>query len=337
MNAGFTVRSTDLPAGTGMDLLQLMAADGDRKDKALDRLAAIVLLLSSDDPAVREEAQGRALTFAGKEWGSYRAALEALALRLESDARSDPALLAQAMEMREEADNPGFLARAAEQRLEAADQAGAARRAVIERYGDEAAARGPTALEMVFVTACAHLADTAGDDTVDPWAPLAGWGVAWHPVPAELARAVRAAMAMPATIADARAEVLSWDQRLADLDILAGEQGRAALPTACAARRRLVEDLWRRDLPAASLSDLDVRLHYWATRGAGDQSGYGIVRADLARLLAQGTQLPVPSPSTRAKCQQLRADNPAWSLARIGQELGISRQAVHKHLTRPAG
>lgn len=323
-----------------MDLLQLMAADGDRKDKALDRLGAIVDLLSSDDAAVREEAQGRALTFAGKEWGGYREALEALALRLEAGAETDPALLARALDLRQEAEDPGFLARAAEQRLAAADQAGAARQAVIARYGSEAAARGPTALEMVFVAACAHLVESqeGGDedagDAPDPWAPLAGWAVAWHPVPADLARAVRAAMALPSTIADARAEVLSWEERLAELDILAGERGGAALPTACAARRRVVEDLWRRNLPAAGLADLDLRLEYWATRGGDDGTGYGLVRQDLARLLAHGVAVPNPSPTTRAKCHQLRAGNPDWSLARIGQELGISRQAVHKHLTR---
>ncbi|MBI3445724.1 MAG: HTH domain-containing protein, partial [Magnetospirillum sp.] len=39
-----------------------------------------------------------------------------------------------------------------------------------------------------------------------------------------------------------------------------------------------------------------------------------------------------PIQSTKERARQIKTDNPDWSLARIGKELGISRQAVHKHL-----
>ena len=65
--------------------------------------------------------------------------------------------------------------------------------------------------------------------------------------------------------------------------------------------------------------------------GQGDGAGYARLSYDLAQLLAQGVGLG-GGETTKDKCRRLKRDNPNWSLARIGKELGISRQAVHKHL-----
>lgn len=305
-----------------MDLLQLMDNVEDQRDKALDRLEAIVALYQSDDPAVREEAMGRAMVFCGKEWGGYAAGLDALAARHERRDQPLPAL-----RLHEEAEDPGTLIRQAEAALAEVAKMTDERRAIINRYGSEEAALGPTALELMFIQAAEFLSD----DSSDPWAPLAGWSVPWHPIPDELAHSVVIACPLPETIADARAECLSWEERLAELAVLVDGPGSAVLPTACAARHRLVQDLWARELPAQSLADVLARLDFWTSRGGDDGRGYGVLAADLACLAAQGITLG-QSESTKAKCHRLRRDNPHWPLARIGKELGITRQAVHKHL-----
>ncbi|MBR9970622.1 HTH domain-containing protein [Magnetospirillum sulfuroxidans] len=305
-----------------MDLLQLMDNAEDQRHKALDRLEAIVALYQSDDPAVREEAMGRAMVFCGKEWGGYAAGLDLLAARHESRDQPLPAL-----RLREEAEDPGTLIRQTETALAEAAKMTDERSAIISRYGSEEAALGPTALELMFIQAAEFLSD----DSADPWAPLAGWSVPWHPIPDELAHSVTIACPLPESIADARAECLSWEERLAELAVLADGPGNAVLPTACTARHRLVQDLWARELPAQTVTELHARLDFWTSRGGDDGRGYGVLAADLARLTAQGIALG-QSEGSKSKCHRLRRDNPHWSLARIGKELGISRQAVHKHL-----
>ncbi|AVM73567.1 helix-turn-helix domain-containing protein [Magnetospirillum gryphiswaldense] len=305
-----------------MDLLQLMDNAGDQRDKALDRLESIVALYQSEDPGVREEAMGRAMVFCGKEWGGYAVGLEALAARL--DGRDQPL---EALRLREEAEDPGTLIRQTEARLAEAEKMTDERRAVIARYGSEAEALGPTALERMFVEAV----DQWLGEATDPWAPVAGWSVPWHPIPDELAHTVAVACPLPATIADARAECLTWEQRLAELEVLADGPGSTVLPTACAVRHILVQREWASQLPVRTLADLQIRLEYWKTHGVDDGSGYACLSRDLEQLLAQGVTL-APGEGTKSKCHRLRQENPQWSLARIGQELGISRQAVHKHL-----
>lgn len=306
-----------------MDLFQLMDEGDSQRDKALDRLDGIVALYASDDAAVREEAMGRAMIFCGKEWGGYAAGLEALADRC--DAR-DQSLMA--LRLREEAQDPGCMIRQTEAEMAEQAKTSDEKRAVIARYGSEQAALGPTPLERMFIDA---VADWQRDPDMDPWAPVDGWSVPWHPIPDELAHTVAVACPMPQTIADARAECLAWENRLAELEVLGEGPGSATLPTACAARHRLVQLEWAAELPVRSLADFHMRLEYWRSHGGDDGAGYARLEQDFAQLLAQGVSLGGVE-TTKDKCRRLKLDNPGWSLAKIGQELGISRQAVHKHL-----
>jgi hypothetical protein len=307
-----------------MDLFNLMADEADLKGKALDRLDGIVALYESEDRDVQDEALSRAINFCGMEWGGYRAGLEALASRKEG--RPDGALAA--LRLREEGEDPGMIIRAAREARSVAGRMSAERMVIVSRYGSLTAALGPTAWEQVFVAAASGLADEAGD----PWASLAGWSLPWHPVPDALRRAIADQCPLPDTIVDARAEVLTWEQRLRELDILSNGPGSAALPTACAARCRIVTDLWRAELAVRNPADLDARLDFWATRGGDDGKGYGVILADFRRLVEAGGLKGGAVESTKERCRRLKEANPGWSLARIGQEVGISRQAVHKHL-----
>lgn len=334
-----------------MNLLDLMGAGENLRDKALDRLESILLQYESDDDDVQDEALARAITLCGKEWGSYKAGLEELAKRMESRmSDGDPLATEMAvLRLREEAEDPGAIIRAARARRSHSEQENAERAAVIARYGSLEAALSPSPIETMFITAAAHLADSepqwradeadkaekpasaSPEGEVDPWAPLAGWSVPWHDVPPALRQAVSAACPLPSNVADARAEALAWEQRRREREILVEGPGKAALPTACAARHRLVEDAWRRDLPVRSAAEFEARLDYWASRGGDDGTGYGVLLLDWRRLApllvsAGGGE------TTKEKARKLKAEHPDWSLARIGKELGISRQAVHKHL-----
>lgn len=325
-----------------MDLLDLMGAGEGLRDKALDRLEGILAQYGAEDDDVQDEALARAISLCGKEWGSYKAGLEALALRKEASLSGDPvAVEMEVLRLREEAEDPGALIRAARTRRIVAGRMDSERLAVIARYGSWEAAIRPSAIETMFVAAAAHLVDAdpavVGEDGAmalppqdDPWAPLAGWSVPWHDIPAALAAAVSSACPLPTSVGDARAEALAWEQRRREREILADGPGKAALPTACAARHRLVEEAWRRDLPVRNPAEFEARLDYWASRGGDDGAGYGVLLLDWRRLGATG--MSVVAGGTKEKARRLRDQHPEWSLARIGKELGISRQAVHKHL-----
>lgn len=293
----------------------------------------ILELYRSPDQAVQDEAMARAITLCGRMWNGYRAGLNAFAAALEE--RGLPEDLSRALELREEAEDPGFLIRCRRESEAGADEDGdRARQAeVLARYPGMDDPREPTAEEWRLIEACVHLADGAGAESPDPWGALAGWGVPWHPLPEALTAAIGAARPLPVTIAEARAEVLAWDRRLDDLAILSGQSRGVVLPTACAARHRVAIDLWRRDLPVKSGEELRLRLEFWRERGGDDGAGYAILSADLDHLIG-GEASTLGGRGTHDAVLRLKAENPAWSLARIAQEVGISRQAVHKHLRR---
>ncbi|MEW5728029.1 MAG: HTH domain-containing protein [Pseudomonadota bacterium] len=312
-----------------MDLFDLMTKGADPEDLALDRLESIVSLFQSDDDAVQDEALARAIGLCGKQWGGYKAGMEALARRREAGADGSVDGALEALRLREEAEDPGMLIRAARVRRAERGREDDERAAVVARYGGLEAALAPTPLERMFIDAAAHLAE---GDPPDPWSPLAGWHLPWHEVPPPLRQAIEGACRLPATVTDARDEALTWDARKRDLALLSDGPGEVVLPTACAARHRVVEDLWRRGLAVRDAVEFEARLRYWAERGGDDGTGYAVLLSDLARLASLVPAGRGGGESTKEKARRLRAENPGWSLARIGQELGISRQAVHKHL-----
>lgn len=323
-----------------MDLLDLMASEDDLREKALDRLEGILALFDADEDEVQDEALARAISLCGNEWGSYKAGLEELAKRHEARATADPIIAdMEALRLREEAEDPGAIIRAARRRRLEAARTSDERAAVIARYGSWEAAIRPSVVERMFIDAAAHLVtpdptlaeDNGASDPDIAWAPLAGWLLPWHQLPAELVAAVTEACPLPTTLGDARAEVLAWEERKHEREVLADGPGSAVLPTACMARHRLVEDLWRCGLPVRNAVEFEARLEYWATRGGDDGTGYAVLQRDLAEL-GQWKPLGGAVESTKDKARRLKTENPGWSLAQIGKELGISRQAVHKHL-----
>lgn len=312
-----------------MDLLNIMTKGADPDDLVFERLQAILALYDSPDEPVQDEALARAISLCGRQWGGYRPGLEALAQRLESQSDDPVAGAMTALRLREEAEDPGLLIRIARTRFGKARLHDDARSALITRYGSLEAALAPTPIESLFIEAARDLAEP--DVGGDPWAPLAGWSLPWHPMPDALREAVSRACPLPETVADARDEAMSWDARLGELNLLSDGPGAPALPTACAARHILVVDLWRRDLTVRGPAELEARLEYWASRGGDDGAGYGILLADL-KIVAASAQLRPAEEGTRDKVIKLKTLHPDWSLARIGLELGISRQAVHKHV-----
>ncbi|OAN43987.1 hypothetical protein A6A04_08885 [Paramagnetospirillum marisnigri] len=311
-----------------MDLFDQLSEG--REEKALDRLSSMLAQFEAENEIEQDLALERASAYCDREWGSYAAGLEALALRVESRGNGSVDASLEALRLREEADNPGGIIAAIRRRRNRERGQLSERETVIALYGSEEAVAAPTAFESVFIHACDHLRDGASDSD-DPFLPLAGWSLAWHDLPPSLRQAVSGAYPLPGTVQAARDECLRWETRLRHLELLFGCPGSGILPTACAARRKLVEEMWRKDLAAASLEDFAARLDYWAERGGEDGTGYVVLRRDLPVVTAT---LAVASPreSTKDRARRLKSENPDWSLARIGKQLGISRQAVHKHL-----
>jgi hypothetical protein len=313
-----------------VNLLDLMTPG--REDMSLDRLEVILGQYEAHSDAEQDAALERAVAFCEREWGGYLAGLEALARRVEVRAGGSVDGAMQSLRLREEGGEPGAIIRSLRARRERERVRVDERASVIAHYGSEAAATAPTAFERVFITAAASLAEPGQDAAEpDPFAVLDGWHLAWHEVPAGLQRAVAAAHPLPDSVAAARDECLHWEERLRHVEILFDCPGEGSLPTACAARRKVVEELWRRRLPARSLGDVQARLEYWAGRGGDDGAGYGVLLGDLATLTAAAAASP-SAESTKDRARRLKRDHPDWSLARIGDKLGISRQAVHKHL-----
>ncbi|BAE51190.1 HTH domain-containing protein [Paramagnetospirillum magneticum] len=290
-----------------MDLFDLMSQG--REDKALDRLEGMLALYESETEAEQDEALERARAFCDLEWGSYPAGLDILARRWARRTGDGAEAAMQALRLHEEGAKPGAIIRAVRLRrlreLSRMDE----REMLIARHGSVEAVLRPTEFEEIFVAA------GEGCDTA-----------------AALDAAVAAAHPMPASVEAAREECLRWDARLRQMELVSDtETLPPALPPACAARRRQVEAAWGRGRPAVTIADFSARLEFWSGRGGDDCSGYGILVADF-QALSKALSTRAPGQSTKDRARALKQANPEWSLARIGKELGISRQAVHKHL-----
>lgn len=303
---------------------------GGREAEALSLLDLLFDRYDSDDETAQDTAFTAAQSLCHAVWGSYRAGFEALAGKMESAGSGAVETSLRALRLREEASDPGGLIRAARLRRQRAVQRENERAAAISRYGDEASAWRSTPVEAVLIAAGRSLADPGSED--DPHAPLCGWHLPWHEPPQPLRDLVASALPLPLSIAAARDECRRWEQRKHDLDLIGNGPGSAGLPTACAARHWLVERMWRCDLAALGPADFVARLDYWVERGGGDGTGYRVLLDDLSG--PAGAMLRDPEGGSHARILRLKAEHPDWSLARIGQELGISRQAVHKHLKR---
>jgi len=303
---------------------------GGREAEALSLLDLLFDRYESEDDAAQDTAFTAAQSLCHAVWGSYQAGFEALAHKIERAASGSVEASLRALRLREEAADPGGLIRAVRLRRQRAASRDQERAAVLSRYGDEATVWLPTAAEAALIAAARSLADPAGAD--DPHAPLCGWTLPWHEPPAPLRDVVAQALPLPSTVVAARDECRQWEQRKHELDLIADGPGSAGLPTACAARLWLVERMWRSDLAPTGPADLLARLDYWVERGGDDGTGYRILKDDLSG--PGGAWLRDPDGGSHTRILRLKAEHPDWSLARIGQELGISRQAVHKHLKR---
>ncbi|MDO8606244.1 MAG: hypothetical protein Q7R40_06895 [Phaeospirillum sp.] len=310
-----------------MDLFEQLSEG--RQDKALDRLLSMLALFEADSEIEQDLALERVVAYCEREWGGYAAGLDALAHRMELRSGDAVAAAVQSLRLREEGAEPGAMIQSIRLRRRRDRGRLGEREAIITRYGGEDAVTTPTAFEIIFIAATAYLAEEGPQG--DPFGPLSGWHLAWHDLPDALRVAVSTAYPLPETVAAARDECLKWEERLHHLEVVFDCAGAGTLPTACAARRRVVEDLWRKGLRAAGLDDVSARLDYWAGRGGDDGAGYAVLRDDLGAISA-GFAAIAPAETTKDRARRLKSEHPEWSLARIGKALGISRQAVHKHL-----
>jgi hypothetical protein len=146
-----------------------------------------------------------------------------------------------------------------------APERAAFREAVIARHGGEEAAAAPIALERAVDDAAARFVRTetrtfaAGEaslTTLDGW-----WWVG--AVPEHVAAAVRAALPLPTTLAEAKAEMDAWHARNLERCAIAGNTvGSNLLSLGCTLRRQIIADMLAHGMRAVSLGDAIVRQRF---------------------------------------------------------------------------
>ena len=120
-----------------MDLFEQLSEG--REDKALDRLVTMLSMYAAQSEIEQNLALERAIVYCDREWGSYSAGLEALALRIETHGAGDLDAAMEALRLREEGDNPGSLIQAERRRRNREMGRLSERDSVIAFYGSEEA------------------------------------------------------------------------------------------------------------------------------------------------------------------------------------------------------
>jgi hypothetical protein len=182
---------------------------------------------------------------------------------------------------------PGYKSRKAAEQAAKKKEAAAYRKAVIAKYGSEDAAKAPNAMERAVDEAVAPFARKVMhkfSNGTFPCNSLDGWTGDFHnkELPKRVEAAIRAALPLPTTIAEAKAEVDAWQERSNELAAVWEEPEHRGehLSLGCDARRHLVDDMVDHGLRAGSAADMLARLH------ALLDMEMTLGRKDLAPLLA---------------------------------------------------
>ncbi len=170
----------------------------------------------------------------------------------------------------------GLKSKQAEARAERERQQSAERAAVLEKYGSEEAATAPCERECTLNAATAHLARTVMktfSNGTFPWNTLDGWsgGIGEGEMPASVIDAVTAALPMPTTIREAKAEHVCWRRRDQEIDAIYGFAGDMQVGLAAQARWELVRKGYEQAFLIRSLDDLHCRLLFAANSDWKDE------------------------------------------------------------------
>ncbi|MCK8783574.1 hypothetical protein M0638_04160 [Roseomonas sp. NAR14] len=212
-------------------------------------------------------------------------------------------------------------------------QAEAYRAAVIARYGDEESALAPTPAEAAVEAAAApfkrRVAKTYHNGTFQTDS-LDGWTYRLDgPAPPRVVAAVKAALPLPRTIAEARAEHDAWAERDRELAALYRSEGDTALSLACELRRDIVGEMLWTGLRAASLADAIARQRALVEDGTHRPEVARAVLADLEALA--GESGPARTATARREAVLRLLDDPetaALADREIARRVGVSPQTV---------
>jgi DNA-binding CsgD family transcriptional regulator len=314
------------------------------------KLLKVTALLDSPNEgecAAALRTANKMLAAAGKRWRDLPAILGAppaappRAAAAAPTRPATPAAAPQSFEDRMEEKEPGYKARCARAQAQRAQEQAAARAAVIEKYGSQDAAVAPSVMEATVDAAMAPFVREEMRQFSNgrfPRKTLDGWSSYGDPVPPHVGAAVRAALPLPTTLAEAKAETDAWHERERELGAIYGPDGDW-LSLGCGLRLQIVTALLYHDLRATSLEDAIVR--HRAIRGRGfvpNSEEADAMIADieqLARMQAVTTN-PVQSgrlaTATDRRSEVLRLlsnlDTVALSDREIGRRVGVSPQTV---------
>jgi hypothetical protein len=173
---------------------------------------------------------------------------------------------------------------------ENAEKADTKRWAVVCRYGSAEAVLAPSVNEARLEAAVKHLKKRVrkkyynGTFWTDSLAGWTGWSMARVSPPA-VVKAVSEAYPLPVTVDAAKLEKDFWDQRALDLDHFHGPAGGDdVLSLAAQERRRIVEDLFWRELRSRDIQEVLLRVEAAMDDNYQPDGALEAIKADLEAL-----------------------------------------------------
>jgi hypothetical protein len=249
-----------------------------------------------------------------------------------------------------EKQEPGHKARCAAERARQTQEQAAYRAAVIARYGGKDAATKPTEIERTIDAAVApFMRKEMHTDSRDPTprTTLDGWWWDGGQISERVVAAMQAALPLPTTIAEAKAEYDIWRERDCELEAIQGRGRDTWLSLGCYLRLHLVTNLLHHCLRAVSIEDALVRQR--AIRDDDmppDENEQDAMLADLEHL-ARTQTTPISPVQTghhatatarRAEVERLLSDPATATLPdrEIARRVGVSPQTIG-NIRRRAG
>lgn len=215
---------------------------------------------------------------------------------------------------------------------------------ILGRYGSVEAALAPCDRERALLKAVERWrvpfeANPRWTDTLDGWSGSIGGGK----TPAHVLQAIREALPLPTTFAEAQLEANFWTARNAEMeDVLAEEadggeyEGNCALDLVAEARWDMVRELVDHELPVSTLADLLARFEILRADATGNEEIEAALFRDIeamARREAEASLAATSSAQTSVHGGQIDAAlkaHPEWSNRRIARAAGCSPTTVGK-------
>jgi hypothetical protein len=201
-----------------------------------------------------------------------------------------------------EAREPGYKARRAFERERKERERRDRAAALVAAHGSVEAVLAPCAREAALIAAVAAWRKPCAPPH-ERWTQSLAGVSPFDPLPPRVDAALRAAIPLPATIAEARAEFDYWRRRAHEIADVRPELAEYPLDAVAERRMRIVERLIERDLPVETPADLLERFRLHIEREFQDHEMELRLFHDRERLVAAGAMSGGPRPETARQAE----------------------------------